>query len=180
MAIFTKTELELDHYFDPKSTKHYLNGELAVLHCHHYASLYTQLADDVEFVDGKALLADVSEDCFYKVLNNYYKSKDITTLADKISIAEQYYASTGLGQMNVLCMGDESAEVELKHSHLDEGWIKKWGKRDKPVNFITQGYIAAVMSLLTGNPVRTFKVAEVESIVTGVERSLFKAVISSK
>ena len=30
---------------------------------------------------------------------------------------------------------------------VDQGWIKKWGQRDKPVNYIGQGFIAAALNL---------------------------------
>ena len=177
MARFIETELTLDHRYDPKTSRHYLNDQLSVLHCHHYATLYSQLADDVEFVDGKKLLADVAEDTFYSVLKDYYETNFVESVEDKIIIAEQYYAATGLGQMNVLFLGHESAEVELLHSHVDEGWIKKWGKRQAPVNFITQGYIAALISLVNNKSVKNYTVIEEESIVSGAERSLFKAVL---
>ncbi|MBN1292966.1 MAG: hypothetical protein JXB48_14085 [Candidatus Latescibacteria bacterium] len=177
MARFIETELTLDHQYDPKTSRHYLNNQLSVLHCHHYATLYSQLADDVEFVDGKKLLADVAEDTFYSVLQEYFDANSIVTVNDKISIAEQYFAATGLGQMNVVYLGHESAEVELVHSHVDEGWIKKWGKRQAPVNFITQGYIAALVSLVNNKSTKNYQVIEEESIVSGAKRSLFKAVL---
>jgi hypothetical protein len=177
MARFIETELTLDHRYNAKTSRHYLNNQLSVLHCHHYATLYSQLADDIEFVDGRKLLADVAEDAFYSVLQDYYNTNSIETVEGKIIIAEQYYTATGLGQMNVIYIGHESAKIELVHSHVDEGWIKKWGKRQAPVNFITQGYIAALMSLANNKPTKNYHVIEEESIVSGAERSLFKVVL---
>jgi hypothetical protein len=177
MARFIETELILDHRYDPKASRHYLNNQLSVLHCHHYATLYSQLADDLEFVDGKKLLADIAEETFYSILQDYYNTNSIEALEDKIIIAEQYFAATGLGQMNVVYIGHESAKIELVHSHVDEGWIKKWGKRQAPVNFIAQGYIAALVSLANSKPAKNYQVTEEESIVSGAERSLFKVVL---
>jgi len=177
MAKFTKNELALDHYFDRKQTRHYLNQELTVLHCHHYMSLYSQLADDIDFIDGKKLMADVTEETFYYTLSNYYEDNNIHDMKDKIMIAEEYYAALGMGKMTVLHVGEDSGTVELTHSHVDEGWIKKWGKRDKPVNFFTWGYVAALFSLLTNRSMGRFKVTEVESIVSGAPRSLFKLAV---
>ena len=52
MVVEKKVEFEIDHRFDPVKNRHYLNGFCSVLHCHHYATLYTQLADDaVDFED---------------------------------------------------------------------------------------------------------------------------------
>jgi hypothetical protein len=56
MTVEKKTEFEIDHKFDPIRNRHYMNGVCTVLHCHHYATLYTQLADDAEQFAGVRLL----------------------------------------------------------------------------------------------------------------------------
>lgn len=176
MATSNKTEIILDHKFDPDTCRHYLNGTLSVLHCHHYSTLSTQLAEDCGMFDGKKLLEEVAEDAFSGVLRSYYEEHDITGLADRIAIGEQYYAACGLGQMKVLFAGPDSGDVELLHSHVDEGWIKKWGKREKPVNIITCGYIAGMFSAVFNRARRTFAVSERSGIVQGNERSKFSVV----
>lgn len=177
MAIDKHTDLVIDHLFDPRTNRHYLNKALTVLHCHHYASLYTQLADDISMLDGKKLLAEVAEDTFHDILVTYYEEHNLTHLADRITIAEKYYAAIGLGQMKVCAAGLVSGKVRLLHSHVDEGWIKKWGKRDRPVNFITQGYISGTFSALFRKPLRSYSVSEVQSMVTGSDQSIFNVVV---
>ncbi len=177
MAVFKQTELKLDHRFDPITCRHTRNGATEVLHCHHYASLYTQLADDVSMLDGKKLLAECAEDAFAGLLKSYFAENGICTVEDRIAIAEQYYASAGLGKLKVLFAGSDSGRVELIHSHIDEGWIKKWGKRDKPVNFITSGYIAALFCAVFDLPARSVNVSEVKSIVCGDAQSQFNVVV---
>lgn len=176
MAINKKTELLLDRHFDPRSCRHTINGEVFVLHCHHYMSLYSQLAIDCGLLDGKKLLAEVTEDTFYDLLSDYYRAHELEGLEDRISIAEQYYAVMGMGKMKVTYVGNDSAEVELVHSHADQGWIKKWGKADFPVNYFTCGYVAALLSAVLGRPARTFAVTESTSMVTGAERTKLTAV----
>ncbi|MBN2723096.1 MAG: hypothetical protein JXR95_03385 [Deltaproteobacteria bacterium] len=176
MSNFKNLEYILDHHFDSKSCRHYVNGFVNVLHCHHYATLYAQLADDAGMLDGKLLLAESCEDVFYDVLKKYYIENGICSIRDKINIAEQYYSATGLGKIHFQKAGPESGYTELTHSHVDEGWIKKWGTRDKPVNFMTQGFISAVFSLLFDTPRRSFEVFEEESIVSGATKSSFKIV----
>jgi len=176
MAVFKKTEIQLEHKFDSKTCRHTLNGRVSVLHCHHYASLYSQLADDCGMLDGKKLLAEVTEDTFSAVLADYYEEYAICDVADRISIAEQYFAATGLGKMKVTCAGPESGAVVLEQSHVDLGWVKKWGQRDKPVNFIGCGYIAGMFAAVFGKSTRSFHVKETQSIVSGAEQSLFSVV----
>jgi len=167
------TQVVLDEVFDSKDCRHYLNGKLNVLHCHHYATLYTQLADDCTMLDAKQMLAECAEDAFYAALSSYYEAHGLTSIADRIAIAEEYYAVVGLGKMKVEFLGSEGGAVELVHSHVDEGWIKKWGKRDEPVNFIGSGYIAALFAAVLGKPTRSFDVREIASIVSGADKSEF-------
>jgi hypothetical protein len=176
MAEFKKTELKLDHRFDPFSCRHTLNGQVSVLHCHHYSTLYTQLAEDCGMLDGVKLLKDCAEDTFLHTLKSYYAENDVATARERVALAEQYFAAMGLGKLQVVCAGSEAGQVRLEHSHVDAGWIKKWGKRDKPVNHIGCGYIAALFSAVFDRPARSYAVTETASIVAGAERSEFNVV----
>lgn len=171
MSILKKTELILDKKFDKKQTRHYLNGSLTVLHCHHYSTLYTQLAIDAGETE---LLSNVAENTFYKVLTDYYSNHSICSIDDRVSIACQYYSAVGLGVMEVLSLGDNSGEVKLPFSHLDKGWIAKWGNYDKPVNYISSGYIKAMFSAVMNKSDGIYDTLETKSIVKGDEFSLFK------
>ena len=173
MAIHNELELVIDHDFDPKSCRHRQNGMQSVLHCHHYATLYCQLADDAGMLDGKQLLADVCEDAFRRQLTSYYEEHGIDSVADRVEIAQQNYAACGLGQMDVRAAGPDGGKVVLEHSHVDEGWVKKWGTRDEPVNFITWGYVAAVFAAVFDLPSRSYIVEETASLVAGDEQSQF-------
>jgi hypothetical protein len=170
MATSTKNTLIFDHVFDKKTKRHYLNGHLSVFHCHHYSSLYSQLALDAQETE---LLAESSEEAFYEILAGYFDKHNLTSIEERIDIAYQYYAAVGLGKMQVKYLGENSGEVELLASHVDSGWIKKWGEYDKPVNYIGAGYITAMFSAVLGEPKNTFKANEVQSIVMGAETSLF-------
>lgn len=171
MAHFLTTELVLDKTFDNKTKRHYLNGFNIVFHCHHYSTLYTQLALDAKETE---LLADVAEESFSKLLETYFIEHDIESLEDKIEIGEQYFAAIGLGKMQVGFVGRNSAEIFLHSSHLDSGWIKKFGKSDKPVNFISAGFITALVSNILELPLKAFKAVENQSIAMGDEVSVFK------
>lgn len=170
MAEFKKTTFVLNHKFDPVRNRHYLNGMVSVLHCHHYSTLYTQLALDAKETD---LLACVSEETFYKVLKNYFQDNHVTDLEQKIELACQYYAAVGLGKMEVVFAGDFSGEVKLVESHLDKGWIKKWGTYDRPVNFISAGFIAGMFAACFDKTPGSYTANERESIAMGAEKSVF-------
>ncbi|MCX7909471.1 MAG: hypothetical protein N2560_08155 [Ignavibacteria bacterium] len=172
MAQIIKNTLKYYHTFDPLTKRHYINGYQAVLHCHHYATLYTQLALDAGETE---LLQECARDAFREVLDTYFKDNpDIKTLSEKIDIAVQYYSLMGLGKMKVNFLGDYSGEVELLSSHIDSGWLRKWGPYDKPVNYISAGYIEAMFESVLGLPSGTFCAKEIQSIVMGSKTSIFK------
>lgn len=160
------------HRFNSTKARQYLNNEAIVLHCHHYITLITQLADDAKQLNGAKLLAESAEETFYPILIRYFTENNIVSLEDRTAVAEEYFSYIGLGKLklNLLWQNDTA---EMDYSHVDEGWIKKWSKRNKPVNFIGQGYIAAAFSAITGQELYAFDVNEIECIVSGAKKSKF-------
>ena len=174
MAKVHKNEVEYNHQFDPSSKRHRINGIQSVLHCHHYTSLYTQLAIDA---DETALLTACAREAFRDMLRSYFAGHtEIDTLSQKVDIGCQYYALLGLGKMRVNCLGDDSGEVELLSSHTDAGWMKKWGTYDAPVNYITAGFIEAFFEVVLDKAPESFAAIEKQSIVMGAETSVFTVV----
>jgi hypothetical protein len=176
MPTETNAAFEIDHKFDAARKRHYLNGDCTVLHCHHYATLYTQLAMDATDFDGVRCLMETSEDVFFDVLSRYYTQKKIESIEDKIAVAQQYWQASGMGLLKFTGVGKYEVMAEMEYSHIDEGWLKKWGAADKPVNLITAGFVAACAALVNGKPPRTFEAKETKSLARGDEISAFKAI----
>ena len=170
MLELIQKELQLDRRFDLEKTRHYLNGELTVLHCHHFATLYSQLAIDANETE---LLAETCQETFHSQLAEYYEKHSVESINDRIELASQYFVALGLGKLHVQYLGKDSGKVILTNSHIDEGWVKKWGKYDKPVNYIGAGFIAGMCAAIYNKPIGTFKVREDQSIVMGAEQSEF-------
>ncbi|HOP06370.1 MAG TPA: hypothetical protein PLF13_03670 [candidate division Zixibacteria bacterium] len=159
--------------FDKNRMRHYVNGEVSVMHCHHYATLFTQLALDASLLNGTDHLIRTSFEAFHAPLIRYYEVENVKNIADRLAIAEQYFSFVGLGAIRFAC-NDRSAVVVMEYSHVDEGWLSRWGRRDSRVNYIGEGYIKAACAAafdLT-NP-DDIKVVEAESIVCGAPRSRF-------
>ncbi len=165
-----------DHKFDRQTCRHSMNGFDAVLHCHHYATLYCQLADDAADFHGRELLERGSELAFLDVLSTYFAENQVKDLDERIALAEDYWKTCGFGTLKFDHVGELSAAAHMDHSHVDEGWIKKWGNRDKPVNFIGQGYAAAAVAAIYDLPAGSYDVFETESIVSGADASRFSLV----
>lgn len=171
-------ELVIEQKFDRRNCRHLLNGTVYVLHCHHFATLYSRLADDAEIFDGRALLRKGSEAAFLPELVKAFAASSATPLepAQRARLAEDYFRFVGLGLVHFESLGPVAATVRMDRSHVDEGWVKKWGPREKPVNFIGQGFLAAAMAAIFDAPVGSFKVEEHQSIVAGAQSSAFTIV----
>lgn len=161
--------------FDQTRMRHLTEGRTTVLHCHHYATLFTQLALDADQFNGPALLAQASAEAFGSPLREYLSKHKVTERADRIAIAEQYFAFMGLGQVRFEC-SDGQAMATMRHSHIDEGWTKKWGQRQRPVNYVGCGYVqGAIAAIFYLKNAQTVTVRETQSIVCGASSSKFEA-----
>ena len=164
--------LDVNFTFDEKSYRHYLNGFCTVLHCHHYLGLTTRLAEDFDDVGGTRILAESAEDSLRPLLDDYIRQHAIRTLEERLAVGADFYPVMGMGRMAASLSGN-GGTVTLTRSHVDAGWLKKWGTHTKPVNHFTRGYIAAMYSAAFGLPSRSSRVRETESIVTGAAESVF-------
>jgi hypothetical protein len=166
-------ECEFNQEFDPKYMYQYVNNEISVMHCHHYATLFTKLAIDMDKkLDGARLLKESMEESAYLTLQRLMLTQKVISHNDKVDIAQQYFGLSGLGQLQ-LKVKSNGGSARLMHSHVDEGWIKKWRKEKKPVNFIGQGYIIAAFSVINGRSIGTYEIEETRSIVKGDRYSEF-------
>ncbi len=167
-------ELKITRRFDKEKYRHYINGWNSVMHCHHYASLYTQLAEDAgELFDGVGILYASAAESFFEVLKDYFLQNNVHSLSERSEIVEQYWAFMGMGKLTITDAAPEKGTAEMPFSHLDAGWIKKWGQRGQSINFITRGYLAAAFAVLHGGQPENYQVTETDSIVTGKEKSRF-------
>jgi hypothetical protein len=162
--------LDIKRTFDEDTYRHSINGHNFVLHCHHYMALTTKLAADFADVGAAEVLCEATEDSIRPVLDSYFSEHGITSPDERLAIGSQYYSFMGLGQMDVSGSAG-GGEVKLQHSHVDEGWIKKWGQNGKPVNHVTRGFVAAMFAATFSKPARSYSVTEETSIVMGSPES---------
>lgn len=166
--------LEINHTFDEETYRHSINGHEFVLHCHHYMTLTTKLAEDFADLGAVQVLREATEDSIRPVLDSYFSEHGVTSPKERLTIGAEYYAFMGLGLMEVSGTV-ATGRVKLKHSHVDEGWVKKWGKQNKPVNHFTCGFVAALFAAAFSKPARSYNVTETASIVMGAPESVLVA-----
>jgi len=163
--------LQIKHTFDEETYRHSINGHEFVLHCHHYMTLTTKMAEDFAALGAVQVLREATEDSIRPVLDSYFAEHGVTSPEERLAIGAEYYAFMGLGLMEVTGTA-VGGGVKLDHSHVDEGWIKKWGKHSKPINHFTCGFVAAMFAATFSRPARSYNVTETASIVMGAPESV--------
>lgn len=164
--------LNLDFKFDNNTYRHYMNDSLAVLHCHHYLCLTTKTAIQFKDIGGIDILINTVIDTIGPILTDYIEKNEITSFKEKIDVGAQFYSVMGLGKMEAK-RTQKGWQIELSRSHIDKGWISKWGVEDVCINFFTVGYITAMFSIASGMFPVNFRVEEISSIVSGRDTSSF-------
>lgn len=165
--------LVLVHRFDPHTKRHYLNDANSVLHCHHYSTLYTQLALHAQDLGGIRNLLEAGEQVFGRFLKDYFRKNAVESAEDRKDIAQQYWKAVGMGLVEISSSTEKSGMASMDYSHLDEGWLKKWGSADRPVNLFTQGFLAGAFAAIYDKPFNAYQVEETKSLARGDESSEF-------
>jgi hypothetical protein len=159
--------------FDPERRIQYVNDDPSVMHCHHYATLFTKLAFDFEDIGALNMLRDSVEEAYYIVLKKAIILREAADIMTRINLIEEHHRLAGLGKLELIVNG-VGGSAKLYHSHMDEGWLRKWGSSDVPVNIIGQGFLAAAFDLLFDKKPRSFVVKETQSLVAGSPYSHFE------
>ncbi len=167
--------LKIDFSFDSDTYRHFINGHNAVMHCHHYMSLTTQLVEQFADAGGREILASCAEDSIRPLLDEYYEKNSITDLSTRLQVGSEFYSFLGLGKMAVRDLGNGAGEALLTRSHVDEGWVQKFGPSDRPINHFTCGFVAAVFAAAHSKPAQSIAVVEQESMATGAPQGRFAA-----
>jgi len=164
--------LRLDYSHDDETHRNFLNGQQVVMHSHHYLALLTKLVEDLDSMNAPEILRDSVEDSMRAVFEEYIEKNGLTSAQDRCNVGREYYSAFGLGKMVIT--GDENGgEVRLVRSHVDEGWVKKWGVHSKPINHFTCGYVAAMFAAAFKKPSKSYLVTEAASIAAGDSEGKF-------
>ena len=167
--------MQVEFTFDDDTFRHYMNGHLSVMHCHHYMALTTKLAIEYKDVGADRILFETTEDSMRPLLDEYFVKHAVPAGPERLKIAGEYFAIMGLGRVE-LTGGPAGGDVTLHHSHVDEGWVKKFGVATTPVNHVTRGFTAAAFAAAFGKPPRSYAVTESSSIAMGAGQGHMVAV----
>ena len=165
--------LQVEHTVDEKTYRHFMNGFEAVMHCHHYLTLSTKLAEDFDEFGGVRILNESVEDSIRPLLDDYVQKHDLPVGEERLLVGAQFYEMMGMGLMTA--NGDAGGgQAALTRSHIDQGWLAKFGPADRPLNYFTCGFLAAMFASAFDRPARSYEVVETASLVKGDPVSKFE------
>ena len=148
--------------FDSTNMRRTSNNFQVAAHCFHYSMLITQLAIDSK---KEETLISSSEDTFLEYITSLIPNE--ASFTEKLKLMCEIFSRIGFGKIEPVFIAKDFGEFKLTRSHFDEGWLKKWGKSDRPVNLIGYGYISAMFSILFDLPRKSFRTLETTSICKG-------------
>jgi len=167
------TEFPFLQSFDPIRKLQYVNSDPSVMHCHHYSAIFTKLAIDFDSNDGTRNMAEAMEEAVYLALKKVFIAGNVSTVAERTRMAEEYYRLTGLGSIKLHNTGTVGGTASLSRSHIDEGWVKKYGRSNVPVNHVTCGFVAGAFEVIHNKPLRHYTVKETASMAMGKNHGEF-------
>lgn len=150
-------------------------GEMnTVVHCHHYNSRLQRTIENSQVVDGSRIFSRTAEAVFYKQIKKLLEIKKLPKTA-LLECAQELYAYQGFGQLdfNQLRVG----RVTSSSSHFVNGWNVGHAKEGRKVCSFTEGYIAAVQRLFSGEPA---EVRETQCMSEGAEECVFEVSCSTE
>lgn len=164
-----------DRKYDKERGIFVVNDRDYTNHCHRFMAVAIRTAMDAKkIVDGPKILEHAVEDSMRNIFIETIEKQKAESIQEKIELIESYYSWAGLGVISFDAVSESGGEVTLTHSHVDEAWKLMIGEAKEPLNFITSGFIAAAFGVLYQKQERCYQVKEVESIVLGSEKSVFK------
>jgi hypothetical protein len=152
---------------DVSRAKRYINADPTPIHGALAALIVMKLALETRAGDMPLFLVDAMEEAVYLALKWIFLAAGETTAERRRTITEDHFRLSGLGLLSISSIGLEGGGAILSRSTLDESWISRWGKSQKPVNVLAAGYLAGAFAALTGQGLRSFAAKETKSIVMG-------------
>lgn len=138
-----------------------LSGLPIAMHCHHYNINLQKMLEDTLGTEGTQFMYDVAEEVSYSGFRAFLDQyEQIKTIKSKLELASTIYQNCGLGIIHFKKVGPRGGRIVSPSSHHVTGWLAKHGRRQTPGCHFSRGWIAGVMEVIYGHPLKHFTVEE--------------------
>jgi len=134
-----------DYKYDSEHNYLEIGGEAMVFHCHHYITNLQRTILDADYIDGRLFLIGSAADSVYYQLSNLC---DGLSIEESKIMAQDIYKVFGYGLIDLSAMDENGIELQSTKSFFAKTWEMKFGRAEKPVDYYTSGFLAAVYAVI--------------------------------
>ncbi len=156
----------------------YMDNIPISLHCHHFNCGLINAIEAIDYFDAIEIYINEAAKCFYE----YFKKILIIdnkklSINKALMIAEDIYRFMGYGRIDLSKLITGYGTVISDSSYFVVGWFAIYGKRDKPVCYLTRGFIKAVIAVLFNKELSKINVTETQCMICGDDFCKFEVSI---
>lgn len=153
-----------DYAFDVEHGALYIGDEAMVFHCHHYMNYLLRSILDADYIDSPRFIIGAAADAVYHQLTHLCRDKDST---QSLQIAQEIYQNFGFGLLDLSSMNQQGIELQTTHSFFSKSWVMKFGPADRPIDFYTSGFLAAVYAYVYEIPLEHIHAEQTHCMASG-------------
>ena len=131
--------------FDQEHNYLEIGGEAMIFHCHHYMINLQRTILDADYIESTLFLIGSAADALYSQLTNLCQGLSVEASKE---MAQDIYKTFGYGLIDLSGMDEKGGEFTTTHSFFSKTWALKYGKSEKPVDYYTAGFLAAVYAVI--------------------------------
>ncbi|HNF28414.1 MAG TPA: hypothetical protein PKV80_28375, partial [Leptospiraceae bacterium] len=153
----------------------HLFREPLVFHCNHYNIFLQRTIEDAgDYIPAEKILTEGALVSVYSMLRNLFiANQHLKNPTDRLKVASSIYSLLGFGLLPLEDLDQNGGTLQTRVTHYSLAWKQKWGKRDKPVDYFTCGYIAAALAAAFFRHPGTYSVLQTQCLSMGDEINTF-------
>ncbi|MEA3521744.1 MAG: hypothetical protein U9R50_02085 [Campylobacterota bacterium] len=150
--------------YDEKHNYLEIGGEAMIFHCHHYIINLQRTILDAEYIDSRKFLIGSAADALYYQLSNLCEGLSVD---DSKQMAEDIYKAFGYGLIDLSAMNENGIELTSLKSFFSKTWQMKFAQSQKPVDYYTTGFLAAVYAVIYKKELSQVHASQIECMACG-------------
>lgn len=135
--------------YDASAHRRLIANEEVIVHCHHYNCRIQRTVESAAKIDGRGIIRDVAEYVFARHVAAAIDGAD--DLATRWMVAEELYASLGFGSLDTSTLAQGYCRQTA--SHFVEGWGIAFGREERNVCTLAEGFLQGAHLAITGTRV---------------------------
>jgi len=165
--------------FEPDKNLLYMDDIPISLHCHHFNCGLINAIERIDYFDAIDIYINEAAKCFYNYLKKILLIDDTASSIKKaLIIAEDIYRFMGYGRIDLSKLVDGYGSATSDSSYFVVGWFAIYGRRNKPICYLTRGFLKAVIAVIFKKDITRVNVLETQCMICGDDSCKFEIYIT--